>query len=220
MTEALEIETDLVIHDFGILSFDESDEDDSLEPLEPKLSILDLPEEVLVQIISYISLYELYHSVALVSKLFCRISRDPCVRNSIYLNHKAPTLFATTFVSEAVHLKSLFLKNRGDVNKLLAAALSNCRQLTQLEARFCQPLTEASVNSLSSSKVISNLKYLSLEGTGVSANQPFIGVWRHVFSAALNLRHLNLFGCRFLEPEDLVLECSSRLLSSWLAVLS
>ena len=204
MADELDIETELEIQDFGILSFEDSDNEDILNSFEPKLSILDLPEEVLVHIFSYVPIYQLYHSVALVSKQFCRISRDPSVRNCIYLNHKAPTEFATPFVSEAVHLKSLFLKNRGDVNKILTAALSNCRQLTQLEARFCQPLTEASLNILCTSKVISNLKYFSLEGTGVSASQPFIGVWRQIFSAALNLRHLNLFGCRFLEPEDLV----------------
>jgi hypothetical protein len=199
MTDPIEIESDLVIEEFGILSFDDSDEEDC-QP--PRISILDLPEEILIHILSYISLYELYHNVAPVCKMFCRLTRDPGVRRTIFINNKAPPEFAEKFVGEALHLTSLSLKNRCDANKLLAAALSHSPHLSHLEARFCHPLTEASLTQLSG--LVSNLQYFSLEGTGVCASEPFNDVWRHLFASAAKLRHLNLFGCRFLEPEDLV----------------
>ena len=199
MTDPIEIESDLVIEEFGVLSFDDSDEDEC-QP--PQTSILDLPEEILIHILSYISLYELYHNVALVCKMFCRLTRDPGVRRTIFINNKAPSEFAEKFVGDALNLTSLTLKNRGDANKLLTAALSHCRHLSHLEARFCQPLTEASLTRLSG--FVSNLQYFSLEGTGVCASEPFNDVWRHLFASAAQLRHLNLFGCRFLESEDLV----------------
>ncbi len=199
MTDSIEIESDLVIEEFGVLSFDESEED---EFQTPKISILDLPEELLIHILSYISLYELYHNVAPVSKMFCRLTRDPGVRRTIFINNKAPSEFAEKFVGDALHLTSLTLKNRDDANKLIAAALSHCCKLSHLEARFCQPLTEASLTRLSG--FVSNLQFFSLEGTGVCASEPFNDVWRHLFASTAKLRHLNLFGCRFLESEDLV----------------
>ena len=201
MSDSIDIETDLVIEDFGILSFEDSDEEQ-----QDLTSILHLPEEILVQIFSYISLQELYHSVALVCKLFCRLTRDPGVRRCVSLSGKGLTVTkeAASFVSEAHNLKSLSLKNRGDSNTLVTAALLNCRNLKILEVRFCQPLTESTLSTFSGSSVVSKLEYFSLEGTGVCVVEPSNASRRHLFASAHNLRHLDLFGCKFLEPEDLV----------------
>jgi hypothetical protein len=70
--EALDIESDVVVEDFGTLSLIDIDDDSDGHA---STSILDLPEEILLQILSHITLYELYHSVAFVCKLFCRLTR-------------------------------------------------------------------------------------------------------------------------------------------------
>ncbi len=199
MSDSIDIETDLVIEDFGILSFEDSDEEQ-----QDLTSILHLPEEILVQIFSYISLQELYHSVALVCKLFCSLTRDPGVRSCVILNPRGLTVTkeAASFVSEARNLRSLSLNTRGDSNTLVTAALLNCRNLKILEIRFCQPLTESTLSTFSGSSVVSKLEHFSLEGSGFCVIGPESRL--HFLESALNLRHLDLFGCKFLDPEDLV----------------
>ena len=202
MSDSIEIETDLVIEDFGILSFDDSDDDKE----DCQVSIVNLPEEILINIFSHISLHELYHSVAFVCKLFCRLTRDPDVRRAVHLNGRGLTVTkeAEAFVSEAHQLRSLSLKNRGDSNTLVTAALLNCRNLKELEIRYCQPLTEKTLTTFSGSSVVSKLELFSMEGTGFCVVEPYNESRRQLFASARNLRHLDLFGCKFLEPEDLV----------------
>ena len=208
MSDSLEaLETDLHVEDFGILSLSQSDfEDDDLLAVDsPPKSILDLPEEIVVEIFSYISLPELYHSVALTCKRFCRLTRDPSVRRSIYLSSKSliATPKAERFVEESHRAASLTLHNRNDSNQLLSAALLGCKRLAHLELKFCQPLNESSLSSLSAAPVVSNLVHFSLQGSNL-ASSDIVGGLRQFFASASNLRHLNLFGCKILEGEDLV----------------
>jgi hypothetical protein len=86
-------------------------------------------------------------------------SRDPSVRRCICLNSRGLTATseAAAFLSESHRVTSLSLVNRCDANTLLTAALTGGRNLKQLELRFCQPLTEATVNLLCASSVAGSL---------------------------------------------------------------
>ena len=178
-------------------------------------SILRLPEEILIQIFSSVTLYDLYHSVALVCKTFLRLSRDPSVRRSICLTNQGltGTSEAEKFVAESHHITSLYIRKRDDANTLLTAALQNCRNINLIEIKFCRPLNESTLTLLSRSNVALKLVHFSLEGTNLVTQESVGDAWHHFFSSASNLLHLNLFGCWFLDGSHLLKigQCCKRL---------
>jgi hypothetical protein len=168
-------------------------------------SILDLPEEILVFIMTFLSLPMLYGSVARVCKHFCKLTRDPAVRRNISFHRNLPIpTFAKSFVDEAHrHLTSLSLFKREDSNEIVAAATENCSNLKQLKINLCRALTKSTLDVLARSPVVANLEYVSFSHWNFGDVERVGGTLRRFLEAARNLRHLDLFACG-VESEDWV----------------
>lgn len=191
---------DLVVEDLEDLDF-------ALQPPdEDQLSILDFPDEILLQIFSYISLHELYRSVATVCKLFLRLTRDPAVRSSIFISNKVNQIFAIDFLAESVYTNRLVLKERSDSNVLLQTAFATFHHLNHLELRFCRQINHETFELMANPNIAENLKFLSFDCTDSCTRDPSNQTSSRVslFSHASNLRHLNLFASKFPESEDLI----------------
>jgi hypothetical protein len=169
-------------------------------------SILDLPEETLLLIMTFLSLPVLYGSVALVCKKFCNLTRDPAVRRNVCFrdDHPIPT-FARSFVVEAHHhLRELSLFRREDSNELVEVAALNCPNLKRLKIDECCTLTKSTISVLARSSVVSNLESVSFRDGNFCGAKIVDGSLRQLLESARNLRHLDLCGYDSLESKDMV----------------
>ena len=96
------------------------EDDIVIEDLEDERNICDLPDEILLKIFSYLKTFEVLNSVALVSKHFHRLSKDPSIITQIFLKpfsdhfHQQIIIDA---ISRSRGLKSLTLKGKRVLTK-------------------------------------------------------------------------------------------------------
>ena len=111
-----------------------------------KTSILDLPNELLINILKYLPNYDIHHSVAFVCKKFNELSMDPRFileiyinryklyigRQRHYLNHPSQKSICD-FLTRSRYLSKLTIEDREDVEFLVLNALKICLNLSNLE---------------------------------------------------------------------------------------
>ena len=109
-------------------------------------SILQLPNEILINILKYLSNYDIHHSVAFVCKKFNELSMDPIFILEIYINQyklhigmERPYLNYPSqksicdFLTRSRYLTKLTIEDREDIEILVLNALKSCPKLTILE---------------------------------------------------------------------------------------
>jgi F-box/leucine-rich repeat protein 2/20 len=165
--------------------------------VEESFTVIDLPDEVILHIFSYLSTYEICHLIAPVCRHFHRLSYDPCLIRSISLK---PTIdqsdveFVVAAISRSRCLSSLVIKSRQDAEFLASTAAKNCPRLEKLEIIYCNKLSDDCLASIVDSEVGQSLKSLNLECTPLSTHWGTSQVTK-----LANLTSLNLFNCRFFD---------------------
>jgi len=175
-------------------------------------ALTDLPDEVLVRILSNVNRTDLTTKVALVNKRFQRLAKDPTLWTSLTLDDidgkggpQLDTSDAVLVIRRCILLDHLILAQRTDAVDLTLAASENCPRLRHLELRYCTTDADEVLRALQESP---NLRMLNLVGTG-RKNQPPPVNEALVKRALSELTHLNLFNTRLFAREALLAVASS-----------
>lgn len=172
-----------------------------------KISILDLPEEIILYIFSYLDNEFLLQKIALVCKTWSRLAKDPMLWISLSLDMKMQDFNLKSALLQFPYLQKLIIQ-QGTIDNGFVEAMTFLSKLWFLSLTFCDILSEAE-NAFEKffEKNSLKLKYLDFEGSEVN---------REILSKICNLkslRHLNLSHCIYLANETLlkVLENSPHL---------
>ena len=104
------------------------------------ISLQGLPDEILLKIFGYLSMYDNVLQIGLVCKRFQRISRDSIEK--LEISKPKNKYRAQIYVYEALQhykfLKTLTLTNRKDTDFLISAIMPNCPKLEDLRFFSCK----------------------------------------------------------------------------------
>ena len=170
-----------------------------------KLSLTDLPDEILLRIFSYLSSFQILNSIAIVNKHFNALSKDQTVLQEIILKPNLEEENQDSIInaiSRSRCLKSLRLKGRRDADILVTTAAKSCFKLQKLEICQCPKLSDDTLAALVESPIHSTLNLLSLYCTPLSTHWGMTQV-----TLLKNLKSLNLFNSSLFDSGDL--ECLS-----------
>ncbi|TRY79808.1 hypothetical protein TCAL_10000 [Tigriopus californicus] len=183
---------DLILEDI------EDTEDDHLDKYQP--SIFDqLPDEILIKILSYVSETDLAQKICLVSKRFYQLAMDASLWTDIRLPRDKTMEFqeCSLLLSRSPMLQKLRMRERSDSNELAVLALEVCPMMRTLELIYCSKLKTDFFETLADRH--SCLKELNLWGSGLE--QHHLG--EYAFSLS-SLTRINLFDCRGVDDDGLV----------------
>jgi hypothetical protein len=139
-----------------------------------RISINDLPPELLLFIFSWLSVTDLCISVAPVCSRWRLLAKHPCLWTELsFVGNRVSTEQVCTLLRSSPSLKKLTLTNRDDSNTVLGEVCASNRSIHTIEMKGCQGTeNEQKTKGHIFTKVLercSKLNILSLDDTHVSS---------------------------------------------------
>ena len=177
------------------------------EKLENKrnCTILALPDEILLKILSYLSTYDILKRVAFVCRDFERLSKDPLLINELYFFDNSDNERRNYFI-EVVRRsknlkKSVIGSNRNckrdqNLNKIISICTQSCPKLLHLEISCNGLISDDCMEKIRNCENLQFLEFSKVSWLG-RPWPAFTGFGASIVASMKNLRHINLLGCKF-----------------------
>jgi len=165
----------------------------------PGIHISSLPDELLLNILSYLSQYELHKMAALVCIKWLQLSRDPTLLKKVTLKGDTfgKTEHLVQILSGASMLEELRIRCRDDAIVLVqTVAQFSGKRLKRLQINYCPGLTEECTFLLA--KNCTDLKFVNLDGTGTISD-----IATGHLTRIISLKNIDLFNCKYVLPEHI-----------------
>ncbi|XP_027227904.2 F-box/LRR-repeat protein 20 isoform X3 [Penaeus vannamei] len=169
-------------------------------PSSPKVCHIDhLPNEILLEIFSYFTVFELFAIITPVCTRWRRLGQDPTLRKRLVFSFERRVAGdrICELLAGSPHLLSLELQSREDGGDLLRQAATSCKKLRDITAKFSDGLNEDVLRALVEN--CPDVRHFNAEGSRISCSECYFAI-----AEFHNLRHLNLSHCQFLDNLGLV----------------
>jgi hypothetical protein len=173
-----------------------------------RISINDLPPEILLFIFSWLSLTDLCISVAPVCSRWRLLAKHPCLWTELSFDgNRVSTEQVCTLLRSSPSLKKLTLTKRDDSNTVLEEVCASNRSIHTIEMKGCQGTeNEQKIDERIFIKVLeccSKLRILTLDDTHVSS----LDFYRLLAESLERFMHVSLIRAKKRDAECFAEEC-------------